>query len=1196
MGYARAQVTVCTSSDIGRRVARHQSGSSCSMAASVGDSEAALGELELVVKEIEALDRLETLDENTSRRAVRLVHHIRTLSSRTLAERLLQAGVGLWNAVLDLHFVGPKLKLVVSFASEHSNERAVQTWAPKVRVLELCQLKHVAADCIFMAMSLLGWVSANFDLDAASVASFYAQAGTCYFAWLNKADMTQACLKRCEELLDDIYGMLAQNSGDTDTGTQAAAQAVFDFFVLSAQCSISMDNVPDALQAFDRAKQVLVHLSDERELVASSEFNIGLYFHQQQRHREALVWLQRSVDSRGHVANPRMDHARQLRTLTVMAVCCIELARLDDAREYLRAAEQLEPARPSPVVMYLKLKVSILQQEDTDALSARALSLVECEACPFELACTVLHLLSEHSLHTLTVMCAQRLLDSDACVRGNWERRHKIAMRMTEALFASAGAVEPAIACFEQYEDDLVGRVASVDNESNAAALSLAREWIGVMLQASRALHEKQDHLGIALTLHSAFRFIAFLAPTVAASKGSDGTLISLGVEEHCFLVHHCILALHNLMNLAPVRTGSDSASPADADVEPQTPAVRAGHASPMDLTDRVSMATLRSDFGGGLIQLALAHARRAKALSPRSFLAVACVFRTLLFAGALATASADEDHARERGLDSRRLSIQSIHTTEALQELKCLSMCDGFSVSVLCDAARDAKLLGLDRVAIDCFIALLTRFEFDHDEPALAALTSLPAGHENGDLSVLQRAQLLGIVLLAGVLSIDEQLGISPHEEKEDASQLEHEPGSSSPAPRCTGRDPQSEAQIIDDPPRARALLLQLKAMLDAGLKVLATYPPEQCFAVPDQEMQQSREAQAPASGSARTSLVLLTNIAWNAAIFCDAPRVAGEDDGDACEGFQPRTDLSRSSLRSAFFDLSYAYGAYQTGSDPSLEAQMLARILSVCATLENNAARAEQLVEALNKLRDARRLLGTLQRLREGTCATARTSDQDPAEKHIMFLECACHLRLFDADELKVRVENMVEKAQGNFSHEGEQHQHVAMMENLGARCLDIARTPSTPPGFRVFCEEICIVLLRCAIQVRLQRAKLAAENSQSGEGINVEAEAAALTAALREGSSAACGRQVSSAAEFVELAFELATSATFVYPKRELQWLVAFCWSNASTMHKSGRIADAHMWADFAKRVCEAQRKCPSLSGALPLIDELLAKCAE
>lgn len=74
-----------------------------------------------------------------------------TISSREDAERLLAAGVGMWNSV-------------IVFESIDLAQDEKET---------LARSRHVSVDCIYMASTALGGISAHYNIDEITLLKFY---------------------------------------------------------------------------------------------------------------------------------------------------------------------------------------------------------------------------------------------------------------------------------------------------------------------------------------------------------------------------------------------------------------------------------------------------------------------------------------------------------------------------------------------------------------------------------------------------------------------------------------------------------------------------------------------------------------------------------------------------------------------------------------------------------------------------------------------------------------------------------------------------------------------------------------------------------------------------------------------------------------------------------------------------------------
>lgn len=80
-----------------------------------------------------------------------ILNSLTTISSREDAERLLAAGVSMWNSV-------------IVFEGEERSQPEKEA---------LVKSRHVSVDCIFMASTVLGGISAQFNIDEVSLLKFY---------------------------------------------------------------------------------------------------------------------------------------------------------------------------------------------------------------------------------------------------------------------------------------------------------------------------------------------------------------------------------------------------------------------------------------------------------------------------------------------------------------------------------------------------------------------------------------------------------------------------------------------------------------------------------------------------------------------------------------------------------------------------------------------------------------------------------------------------------------------------------------------------------------------------------------------------------------------------------------------------------------------------------------------------------------
>ena len=219
----------------------------------------------------------------------------------------------------------------------------------------LVQVRHVAADCMYMAITVLK-VSTRFDITEVSLLKFYTVLGRKYAADLSDLEMATVCFKKAFEFGKSASKIVGAD-GPESVKTRAFSKAMFDLLLGSAEAAWELERTEEAEAMVNEARQYLHTLPEETEYMASVEFNIGLHAYQQKDMKKAIQWLQRSIRFRRSSHNANKNVAKEAKALRLIGVCHIAQKSYQDARRVLEEAEQL---CPDPSGSYLFLKVTIL--------------------------------------------------------------------------------------------------------------------------------------------------------------------------------------------------------------------------------------------------------------------------------------------------------------------------------------------------------------------------------------------------------------------------------------------------------------------------------------------------------------------------------------------------------------------------------------------------------------------------------------------------------------------------------------------------------------------------------------------------------------------------------------------------------------------------------------------------------------------
>lgn len=268
------------------------------------------------------------------KRIANILSALSNIDSRDNAERLLAAGVCMWNAVL-------------SFESRHPANNPEGA---------LAQLRHIATDCMYMAHTVLGGISCRYSIDALSLLKFYTACAQKYVSDNADMDLADVCFTRAAGFVDQVQQDYPSDSADN----VVIARAMFDLLIGRAECTWDKGDTDKAQTFVAEARKYLDHLPGEHEFLASVEYNFGLFMHQEKKTDRALNWLQRSIETRKQSANPTMNHSKQARSIRLAGVCLLSLQEYDNSWNMMKEAEDINH---DPVGAYLMLKLAIITKQ-----------------------------------------------------------------------------------------------------------------------------------------------------------------------------------------------------------------------------------------------------------------------------------------------------------------------------------------------------------------------------------------------------------------------------------------------------------------------------------------------------------------------------------------------------------------------------------------------------------------------------------------------------------------------------------------------------------------------------------------------------------------------------------------------------------------------------------------------------------------
>lgn len=394
-----------------------------------------------------------------------ILNELTTLSSREDAERLLAAGVSMWNSVIALE--GPEV-------SPESLEAHVK-------------VRHCAVDCIYMASTCLGGISSQFDVQESTLLKFYTACGKKYASDLGDMEMAAVCFAKANEFGKSAKA-LASQSPDSSC---ALSRAMFDLLLGSAECAWDRNEREVAEGLLAEAAEYLEELPGECEYMASVLFNLGLFSYRAKEPERALTWLHLSLDTRAMECNKEMNERKQAKTARLCGVCYLANKDFEKA---LKMMEQAESICQDPVGAYLLLKLSVLTREKD--IRDRLFGILDDSTATLDICMASIALLMDaqrtgEAISGFDKLFSRYATEPDSLVR-------VIGPRYFEAL-SSLGRVRDAIsvmnACCEA-----ISAIGEGEDSKASVAMEIDK-WTALMLYSGSALAERKEFKAAACML-----------------------------------------------------------------------------------------------------------------------------------------------------------------------------------------------------------------------------------------------------------------------------------------------------------------------------------------------------------------------------------------------------------------------------------------------------------------------------------------------------------------------------------------------------------------------------------------------------------------------------------------------------------------------------------------------------------------------
>jgi tetratricopeptide (TPR) repeat protein len=396
-----------------------------------------------------------------------ILNSLTTISSREDAERLLAAGVSMWNSV-------------IAFEGQDSDADEKEA---------LVKSRHVSVDCIFMASTVLGGISANYNIDEVSLLKFYTSCGKKYASDLGDMAMAAVCFEKAEEFASSAKAV----ASSSNVGARALSKAMFDLLLGSAECAWDQEKSLHAEELVAQASEYLPDLPDECEYMASILFNLGLFCYQAKEPERALVWLDRSLETRGMSCNPVPDMVKQAKTMRLAGVCHLAQKQFAEA---LTMMEKAESTCHDPVGAYLLLKLSILTRS-SDVMNRLAKTLDDPDAtidvCMGSVALLTDAQRLEEAVTGFEMLLARFASDRQAIVK-------VIGPRYFECL-SSLGQAEKALQLVTVVEKSLSELHAIGDASDSISVCAESKNWCALLLYSGSALAERKEYQSAASIL-----------------------------------------------------------------------------------------------------------------------------------------------------------------------------------------------------------------------------------------------------------------------------------------------------------------------------------------------------------------------------------------------------------------------------------------------------------------------------------------------------------------------------------------------------------------------------------------------------------------------------------------------------------------------------------------------------------------------
>lgn len=516
-------------------------------------------------------------------------------------------GVSMWNSVIALE--GQRLE--------------------KDTFESLARVRHIAVDCMYMSTTVLGGISARYNIDDLSLMKFYTACGQKYATDIDDIENAELCFSKAMEFAESA----TREAPATKSEKITLSRAMFDLLLGRAECSWERGDSEQAETYVNDARKYLDDLPGEFEFLASIEYNFGLFTYQEKCNERALKWLQRSIETRGNPKNQSKNLEKQSRTTRLAAVCLLALQKYEESWEMMGKAEEMHH---DAIGSYLLLKLSIITKKK-DA-SNLMLKIIEDHDSSLDVCVATIALFGDAQRLSEAAIGYESLFNRfrdnpkvQACV---------IGPRYFETL-AALGKIDKALQILEQCFSFIVHLYDESTNQhynqSRTENFEIVEDqimqlvrWAALLLSIGSAQADRKDFRSSALLLTRSLD-LARKAKQIGGRRESSSDK-PCNVEENvvlenearvCRLASSCALCSINppRKSLELLEKGGEL-NPSEAD----------------DLTEEQK----------SILDLSIRHASRAKELEPEDFAPRLLLFRSYLVGRKLSKAAEELEAASE--------------------------------------------------------------------------------------------------------------------------------------------------------------------------------------------------------------------------------------------------------------------------------------------------------------------------------------------------------------------------------------------------------------------------------------------------------------------------------------------------------------------------------------------------------------------